>query len=300
MSDTYLSQEHIECILDRPDPVTSMPFLQQVEKLYISCEHGRGKKLGLFFVMLNEVNVDPKSILHIGDNYTSDCTAAEQANILAMHYPKGDQALKNIIEMEWPKENSKDRRIQLDPQQGDFGLTALRSKLIFNNALDGKTSKDAFFWKYGATILGPVFTGFVHWVYKRCQELKQTQVFCLMREGRLYSNLIKQCASYHPEISLDPKELWASRQYMMRTCIFHGSFEELLAVFQTNPAVPFTVGSFCASLGLDANKIGKFSKYAHVTMDVETLAEDLAKYLSNNAALREVIVQNSHKCAGGF
>lgn len=295
MSDTYLSQEHVTTILDRPDPITSSPFLELVDRMYISCEHGRSKSLGLFYILLNEVNISPQSILHIGDNEKSDCIPADQANIVTVHFPKGDKTLADIIEKEWPQENKRSRRHQLDVHQGDFGLIALRSKLVHNDVLTDMKGDEAFFWKYGATILGPVVTGFAHWIYKRCKELGQSQVFCLMREGHFYADLIKQCASIYPEIHIETKPLWVSRQYMMRTCLFRGSYEELLTVYQTNPAVPFTVGSFCRSIGLEINDVKKFAKYEHVNLGIETFAEELMKYLSTNTSAKEKIIQNSYE-----
>lgn len=295
MSDTYLSQEQITTILDRIDPLTSKPFLELIDKMYISCEHGRGKRLGLFYVLLQESNITPQHILHIGDNEKSDCHAAAEANILSVYFSKGEKSLSEIIEKEWPQENKGGRRQQLDPFQGDFGLTALRSKLVHNDALKSMNKDEAFFWKYGATVLGPVMTGFTHWIYKRCKELGQTQVFCLMREGHFYAELIKQCAALYPDIKIDPKPLWVSRQYMMRTCIFHASYEELLTVYQTNRSVPFTVGTFCASIGLKIKEVKKFAKYEHVNIELETFAEELMKYLSSHSIAKEKIIQDSYE-----
>lgn len=298
MSDTYLTQEHITTILDRLDPISGEPFLEQIYKLYISNEQGCGKQLGLFFFMLNDLQISPEYVLHIGDNQKSDCTAAEQAKIPSIYYQKGEKNFGEILDREWPKKNKNERRRQLDLHEGDFGLTTIRSKLMHHGATANMNATDAFFWKYGATILGPVTTGFVRWIYQRCKEIKESDLFCLMREGQFYSNLIRHSAEAYPETPLKTHELWVSRQYMMRTCLFEGSSEELLRIFQS--AIPYTVREFCASLGLKIEEIGKFATYANVKMDYEILSEDLIKHICNHPLTKEKILQRSFEARKRF
>lgn len=305
MSDTYFEKQQITTILDRPSPIDAAPFLQLIHTIFLSCEYGFEKRHGLFLLMLNEMKVSPEHILHIGDNVNSDCMAAEHAQIPYLHYCKGNKELTDLIAMEWPKtskdefshqrevDNKEGRKKLLDLEQGDFGLVALRSKLCHHISLVEKTAKEAFYWRYGATVFGPILFGFAEWIYKRCKDLGQSRVFCLLREGRLFRNVIKQCAAHHPEYMIEAEELWGTRQYMMRTCIFKASVEELYSVFQTNPSNPFTIETFCTSLGLDVTKVGKFKKYRHVRMDAETFVDDFVHYLSNQGSLQEIIIKNS-------
>jgi predicted HAD superfamily hydrolase len=304
MSDTYFEKKQISHILDRNTP-DGTSFLKLIHTIFLSCEYGLEKKHGLYVQMLREINVQPEDILHIGDNLLSDCTAAEYAKIPSLHYCKGSDKLTEIIDMEWPEsskeryslekksDNKEKRQTLLDPAQGDFGLVAMRSKLWHHRDLVRMTTEEAFYWRYGATVFGPILFGFVEWIYKRCQELGQSQVFCLLREGRLYANLIKQNASLHPELVLDTKELWGTRQYMMYTCIFKASSEELFSVFRTHPSSPYTIGTFAASLGIDVDQLGQFKKYQHVRMQDDSLIKEFIYYLSNHALLREVIIQKS-------
>ncbi|MFN2449527.1 MAG: hypothetical protein ABR508_07020, partial [Candidatus Baltobacteraceae bacterium] len=48
----------------------------------------------------------------------------------------------------------------LDPVRGDFGLTALRAKAVSQLEGSGLPASTDPYWRFGATVLGPVFTGF--------------------------------------------------------------------------------------------------------------------------------------------
>lgn len=49
------------------------------EKLYVSCDYGKGKGSGLFNIYKNDVVAT--SYLHIGDNYEADCVSAQKSQI---------------------------------------------------------------------------------------------------------------------------------------------------------------------------------------------------------------------------
>lgn len=289
ISDTYFERSQLEFILERS------PLFQAstVDKIFISCEVGRGKRQGLFNDVLEEMRVDPHKMLHIGDNLQSDYAAALKEGIDSIYYLKCGEEISQILDIEWPKGNLKVRERLLDQEQGDFGLTSLRAKLTHCIAYRQVQQKDAFYWQYGATALGPFLVGFAHWVYRRCQEMDQKRVFCLMREGRLYANLIKQCASIYPNTPIETTELWASRRFISHACIVYGNPNELLAVCYCHPASPFNVENFLAYLGLDIEKIPKWLEYRYVVLSGEELPEKLAKYLCNHQALREQILHNA-------
>lgn len=59
------------------------------EKLYMSCEYRKSKHYGtLFSQVINEMNIDVKDIVHIGDNDVSDVKAPLSIGIKAVKYSK--------------------------------------------------------------------------------------------------------------------------------------------------------------------------------------------------------------------
>lgn len=290
ISNTYFEMAHIQTLLKKLIPKT-LPF---IHKIYLSCEHRCGKGDGLFLKMLDEMQIAPNKVLHLGDNIDTDVLAAKQAGLLAAHYPKYDDAFEKALAREWPEVPLARREKLLDKAEGDYGLTALRSKLCFDAALLDLPKRQHFFWKYGATILGPLITSFVHWIYDRCKDLGEAEPLCVMREGRLYGNMINAYAPYYSPFSLHPKELWASRHFITSAAVFYGNANELLAVAKAHPLDRFTVESFCLYLGVDALKIRHLARYAHVKLDTEDFKEEIASNLSCHPAIVEEILRQSH------
>lgn len=308
VSDTYFENSHLAYMLNRDTPEFAASFLSYISHIIPSCEIGRGKAHGLLAGLCEAIQGPSNKILHIGDHLKSDFQAALKVGMRAIHYAKYNTEFSDIIDREWSTDikiqdnsnsdlvlqNKLDRTLPLlDMSQGDFGLTALRSKLLFDTALEKFSDQDAFYWKYGASIFGPVLTAFVHWIYSRCEEMKESQVLCLMREGRLYADIIKQYAPYYPRHSIEAKELWVSRQFIIRACIRYATPEELDAVLNTHPVEPFTVGTYFSALGLDLSKVRKYAKYENVKLVDENFRTEITTYLSDHEGLREQILANA-------
>lgn len=299
VSDTYYEMSQLTDILDRNEPFYGKPLLSYIHTLYPSCEYGCSKGQGLFKKILEELHLPPERILHIGDDIMKDTIPAKKAGMSAVDYPKFTTELFEGISEEWPKTDTyqsdiKSRSSLLDSLQGDFGLTALRSKVLNDVTLNSMKKKETFFWEYGAAILAPVMVGFIHWIYERCESLGQSQVFCLMREGRLYDDLIKKYAPCYPHYSLEPKELWASRSYINQACIAYATVEELTAASNTRSSAPFTVESFCLYLGLNIDDIPKLIPLRYVRLTDEYMRMKVATILSGNEKTKAGILHVAH------
>lgn len=291
-SNTYFEKSQIEDLLEK----NISQVLPLIHEIYLSCEYRIGKGDGLFFKILEELQVAPQQMLHLGDNAETDVTAALQAGILAVHYPKYDGTFEKALNREWPEVSIDQRLKLLNDVQGDYGLTALRSKICFDAALNDLPKQKHFFWKYGATILGPLVTGFVHWIYERCKDLKEPEPLCIMREGRLYENLVNAFAPYYEAFSMHPKELWASRHFITSAAIFYGNPNELLAVAKAHPLDRFTAESYCQYLGINIEKIPRLMKYAHVKIEEQgVFKEYIAKELSLHSDIVEEILKHAHQ-----
>lgn len=90
-SDMYLKRDVVEKILSNCG-YTGYEFL------FLSSEVGLTKASGnLFNYAVEKVQVEPKEILHIGDNQQSDIRMAEKVGLKAFHFPKAIDRFTNSI-----------------------------------------------------------------------------------------------------------------------------------------------------------------------------------------------------------
>lgn len=288
VSNTYFSQDNIETFLKfRPE------VYQLISDFFISSEYGVGKEDGLFAKMIEKLTIAPDKILHIGDHFELDYKKPKTYKIPTIYYPKYDDHITECLNREWEKSDVTIKQALLDDYEGDFGLTSLRSKLCYQRTNTNVSDDDTFFWKYGATVLGPCLAGFTHWVYDRCKELNETKVFCLMREGRLYHQMINAYAPYYPQHAIDSKELWLSRRFTTSACIFYGTAEEIFSATKSPLFSPFTVEEFCQYLGIDISKAEKLLTMRFVKLSEPEVSYEVSSYLSGHEELKDQIIQNS-------
>ncbi len=252
------------------------------DHLFLSCEWGKGKQEGLFEYVIDTLKIAPDQILHIGDNEKSDVRAASKKGMQTVHYQKYARPFEEILKREW-REDLQKRLLFLDPSQGDFGLTSLRAKLY---------REDQFFWSYGATVLGPVLFGFIHWIYVRCQEMGVSEVFCLMREGKLYAELIERFAPYFPEHRLTAKHLWVSRLFITHAAMGFGSKTELSDTVNAF-LERFTVEQVCEYLGLEITQLKKWEPYRHVMLENGGLRKQFVTDLVSDGLLHKQILKTA-------
>lgn len=282
VSNTYFEEEQLSFLLE------NFLNLKKLTALFLSCEFGCSKQNGLFECVLKKLNIPANRILHIGDHYKYDVQVAKKSGFCTLYFAKQDKKLKDLVEREWPEDLCK-RKHLLDSQQGDFGLTALRAKISHHIQLNALAAEERFYWHYGATVLGPILLGFVQWIYERCEQMQVSQVFCLMREGKLYANLIERFASYFPTHRLQAKPLWVSRSFMAHAALSTANAKELLTLLATF-VQHCTVENYCSYLGVDISKLTKWSKYRHMMLEDPLLRERLLRYLIKDRPLRQKII----------
>jgi FMN phosphatase YigB (HAD superfamily) len=276
-SDTYFDEPQIKDLLESHLP------LKEVHVIFASCEFGFSKKHGLFKQIVQELQTCPDKILHIGDSEERDILPAKELGIRTLHYFKQDDKLEEIFEREWPDDLSK-RQCFLDRSEGDYGMTALRAKISQHRELETLKPQDRFFWSYGATVLGPVLLGFIHWIFERCREMKVDAVYCLMREGRLYAQLIRLYAPFYKRHAIEPKELWVSRLFITHASLSKASKNELMGVMKSF-LEHFSVEQFCNYLGLELKSMPRWDKQRHVILEEDFLRQRLINDLVGNKSI---------------
>ena len=81
-SDMYLPFATIKEILDKNG-------FTNIDKIYLSCDVMKTKATGnLYDYVINEENIEPEEMVHIGDNYHSDYEVAKKHKINSIYFPK--------------------------------------------------------------------------------------------------------------------------------------------------------------------------------------------------------------------
>ncbi len=185
ISDMYLSSCQIRKLLNSVG-VT-------IDRIYVSSETSKTKRDGsLFPFVLEDLGIDAKKIIHIGDNAQSDVASARHYGIQSIlfdrksecHYPFHlPHYMKGIVD-----EISNKEIFRFIKSYEPSGLTRLE--------------------KLGFETLGPLLLGFCEWVKNQCNNDGSTSIFFLSRDGLV----IKRAYEEWTGQSITAHYLYASRK----------------------------------------------------------------------------------------
>ncbi len=280
VSDTYFSEAQLSSFLGVA-PVGSL----SLERVFASSDRRIGKGSGLWRVVLDELKVKPKRVLHVGDNHEADVAVPGGLGIGTVYFERRPGHLAQVIERE-----NRHALAPLSPHHGDFGLAALRSKALHRTECRDQPPALKSLWEYGAVSLGPPLTGFAEWVLERAREQGVSKVFCLMREGDLFARLINASAA-HVDSPVTAEPIWLSRQLLARASIYEGTSDELTSLF-LRIRMP-TVSELCRTLGLEPGDVPGFSGRGDARLDQPHLPEELLGTISGRPDLRARVIAHS-------
>lgn len=209
VSDMYLSKKNIEELLES----NGFP-LQDVAGIYVSSELDLSKRSGTLFDFIKEKYAMNK-ILHIGDNFQADFLMAKNKGLQAFHYNKFEKSNELIFQME-----------KMLFGEGLNELESLRKVSKHTSSTDEKLTA----YNIGTQILGPVYTFYIEWIVDYCLEHNINVILPLMREGELYTRLLKNAISERG-LSLKVFPIHVSRKstYLFdKSTITSNEIEELL------------------------------------------------------------------------
>lgn len=175
ISDMYLPESVIEQMLNKCG-------YDKYEKLYVSSSYGvRKKEGGLFDIVLDEINLPPKKIIHIGDNVLADIKMPQERGMLSFRVVRAlDRMRKNKIYADI-----------LNPRKGvGEKPRSIIAGLIAANLFDddsGKLGEETLFlerpYNLGYAALGPIFSAFSQWLSRQAKLDKVERLYFLSREG---------------------------------------------------------------------------------------------------------------------
>lgn len=278
VSDTYFTEDHLNYLLDRPE----LGSLQGVQ-IYRSHQHGLDKASGLFEIVLRDLGRSPEQIVHIGDNPVADVEAPAELGVRTVHYVRLDESFEAVLEREHePLDHLGDHGPHIDDVEGDFGLTSLRAKTL---SLGGRTSTSAVdtAWRYGASVIGPVLTGFAEWVAWKAHEAGTKVLWCPMREGDLLSELVNNAAKTRGW-ELEAKPIWLSRHVTSLACL--DTFDEDSVHEFIRRSYQLTVRQLLSILHLRAGDVPGLASELNTVIDNGGIAEKVSIALTETPHLQ--------------
>ncbi len=169
ISDMYLNKEYIQEILR----LKSIDYL--FDEVYVSSEQAICKYSGNLFkhVLLKE-RIFPIQILHIGDNRVSDHRIPKRLGINTIYLKDNEYQRKKYILKTYNKLAA--------------GNPYWRGRHLLQLVRPSLKEKD-FFYRYGFSFLGPVYSTFVYGVIELIKKYKIKKVYFIAREGALFHRL---------------------------------------------------------------------------------------------------------------
>ncbi len=265
VSDTYFSVAQLRSLLDQQQ-LHGLEFAS----VYTSSSSGTGKGDRLWQTVLDDLGADPAEVVHIGDNEEADVRCAQRVGVRAFLYPANIQRYLHVEARERIVGTAPYPTSYCDPVRGDAGLTAIRRRATWTTPDRELDRDERIAWETGASVLGPVFTGFAQWVHERSQVEGTDRLLFLMREGKFLKELVDRAV---PVGDWSPKTrtAWVSREACARASIYDGSAAEFDTFLERlRPPSPVELAG---SLGLDASDVPVFDR---LNEDYERTGDRLA------------------------
>lgn len=166
VSDMYLPKDIIEKILIKNN-------YKNYYKLYLSSDLMLTKSTGnLYKYIIDDLNVEPSAIMHIGDNYHSDFNNAKLYGINSIFVEKIiDTFLKN---------NTRAWNL-LNENKDNIGVSIMLGLLAFN--CFNKKNKNNYWHNFGFLYGGPAVFTYMNWLKKQVVENEIKEVLFVARDG---------------------------------------------------------------------------------------------------------------------
>ena len=165
ISDMYLPEDFLALVLKENG-------YNVFEKLYVSGVCKKKKGTGTIYKLaMDELNLSPSEILHIGDNAASDYSVPQDIGISSVLYPKVITRYLN---------NNEKAKIFLEKHQDNLEV----SIMIMNFALHWLTNQNEDFWsRIGYEYGGPMCYAYMRWVEKEVLERNIKEILFVARDG---------------------------------------------------------------------------------------------------------------------
>lgn len=224
ISDMYWPLKYIRRLL------AGCGFDMELDGIYISCDYGVSKYDGkLFDIVMNQMNVVPSEMCHIGDNITSDYINPINKGINAKLY-----TMSSFSEIYFPFLEMEEKRCD-------------RLNILPIRLMTGKTGydRDEYWYIIGAMIYAPLVVGSLEFVIDTALNENIERIFPFMREGEFFSEILRILVQ-NRKLNLDIKELYVSRSALKKALedeqIGYGAIKYFERMGLNKPFLTFDIG----------------------------------------------------------
>lgn len=201
ISDMYLERKWISSMLQKCG--------YDMEKVYVSQEYDVSKADGgLFRHFLEENQINPENVIHIGDNFGADIDGAKKAGMHAVHIPNLNQ---EPVYMEKNK----------------FWYS-LKENILYQSVNNGLLSLEDDMEKRGYEVLGPALYYYTEWLHKQVIQNDIKKLYFLSRDGYL---LMKAYELLYQQEDVERYYLSISSKSAKNACQSINNQKELLAQY---------------------------------------------------------------------
>jgi len=284
VSDTYFSAPQLRLLFQQP-----VLGRLQFDEVFTSSDHRANKSGELFPIMLNSMGLEPSQVLHLGDNVAADVGAPAALGIGVHHFERRPEPYKSVVvkEHRFAPEHSADAAAVTAS-----ALTAARTKVLARRERAETPVALQRYWDYGATVLGPVFTGYAEWVHHQCQRRGIGKALCLMREGTFLKELIDGASAYLGG-DLETVPLWVNRRLCLRAGLAEIDQHSLVDLMARR--TPPSVGTLLRTLGIDPSAVPRYAGQLHTSLEDPVVRELLVEHLRETPHLRLTVLENARR-----
>ena len=235
ISDMYLDKEHVRRILQ----LKSLDFF--FRDIYVSSESGICKYSGNLFrhVLLRE-RVLPGQMVHIGDNRISDHRVPMRLGIHTIYLKDASHLKRKYVLKTYNRLAAKNSYWK--------GRHLLQLVRPFKGRED-------FFYSYGFSFLGPVYSAFVYGVIETIKKQNIRKVYFLAREGELFLRLFNTFESHFFEkgAAPDTEYVYLTRKSTALASAYQGLSHQKAIIALYNPKQQ-GLQSICDVFGLPSGE----------------------------------------------
>ena len=216
-SDMYLPEEIIKKILEKNGYVDN-------EKLYLSSEIKLTKARGdLFKYVVNDLKINSRELIHIGDNYHSDVEVPRKLNIRTIHLPKATDVAQDSAKVNcFAKMFTKSMPFWRDNVAsmnfiGIRTMFAMTANKYFDNpyvSFNENTDFNADPYIIGYYILVMYTFAISKWLLEKTENKGYTNMVFMARDGYLPMEAYKMMKKYYLNVP-EEKYLYISRKALV-------------------------------------------------------------------------------------
>ena len=270
ISDMYLSSLIIDQMLKKCG-------IFGYEKIFVSCEWGAKKKDGsLFGTVLNELEISPRLLTHIGDNRKSD---------FIMPLKQGINAL-------FPIKNNRRELCKIPKHIENRHALTYRTLQAIKSNCSCKFNETE---RHGCSVFGPLLAGYVRWLAAKLEEKHIDTVCFLARDGFMLMKAFEELQIQ----GIRSLYLYASRRsYIVPMLWIHPEFEEIKFLLDRGAYKRMTLKKFLERIGLEAEVYAPRAEQCGIELEQEYISEvfwedpDIRLFYEE---IREDVIANSRK-----